>query len=146
MTEKASSYLKSYPFDVVYIISGVNDITNKDRQTGRVSFLWKTEEALTNYLIETRREGFRQLRKDHPGATVVFCPLVGLDFSFFFFLFRYLFWQIISIRRFSLISQCHWEHSVTAKAVQVMQNTGKFSTSHRYWCSSSGKTIQDKTN
>ena len=87
VTEKASFYLKSYPFDVVYIIAGVNDITNKDRQTGRVSFLWKTEEALTNYLIETRREGFRQLRKDHPGATIFFCPLVGLEFFFFFFFY-----------------------------------------------------------
>ena len=79
VVEKADIYLRSYPFDVVYIIAGVNDI--EDRSSGRVSFLWKSEGALTNYLIRTRRNSFKQLKKDHLGAKVVFCPLIGLDLS-----------------------------------------------------------------
>ena len=77
--EKADIYLKSYPFDVVYIVAGVNDITNKNKATGTISFLWKTEDALANYLIETRRHSYEHLKKDHPGAGIIFCPIIGLD-------------------------------------------------------------------
>ena len=79
VVEKADIYLRSYPFDVAYVVAGVNDITNKNRGTGVVSFLWKSEDALANYLIETRKNSYDQLKKDHPGSILVFCPLVGLD-------------------------------------------------------------------
>ena len=79
VVEKADLYLRSYPFDVAYIVAGVNDITNKDRKTGRISFLWKTEDALADYLIETRKDSYKLLQEGHPGAGIVFCPLVGLD-------------------------------------------------------------------
>ena len=79
VVEKADIYLKSYPFDIVYIVAGVNDITNKDRASGRISFLWKSEDALATYLIEVRKRSYEQLKKDHLGAGVVFCPLIGMD-------------------------------------------------------------------
>ena len=79
VVEKADSFLRAYPFDVVYIIAGVNDITNKNRTTGHITFLWKTEDALANYLIATRQNSFEQLSRGHPGAKIIFCPLVGLD-------------------------------------------------------------------
>ena len=79
VVEKADLYLHSYPFDVAYIIAGVNDITNKNKVTGRIDFLWKTEESLTHYLISTRETCYRQLKGDHPAAGIVFCPLIGLD-------------------------------------------------------------------
>ena len=53
------------PFDGAYIIAGFYDITNKNR--------------LTCYLLNTRRDCYDQLKKDHPGAIIVFCPLIGLD-------------------------------------------------------------------
>ena len=78
VVDRADVYMKSYPFDVAYIVAGVNDITNKDRSTGRISFRWGSEDALANYLTETRKNSYNQLTKDHPGAKFVFCPLVGL--------------------------------------------------------------------
>ena len=77
--EKADIYLTSYPLDVVNIMAGVNDITYKNRATGQINFLWKSDEELTQHLIKTRSKGFNLLKKDHPVAVIVFCPIVGLD-------------------------------------------------------------------
>ena len=78
VVEKVDVYMKSYPFDVAYILAGVNDITNKDKTTGNITFQWKSEDALADYLIETRKNSYKQLKLDHPAAKFVFCPLVGL--------------------------------------------------------------------
>ena len=79
MVAKADIYLSSYPFDVAYIIAGVNDITEKNRATGSVHFTWACEDTLAGHLIATLKNSYVQLTKDHPGAKVIFCPLVGLD-------------------------------------------------------------------
>ena len=76
---KADIYLDSFPFDVVYIIAGVNDITTKDKNTNSIDFLWRSEDELAGHLIDTMKAGHAQLKKDHPGAGITFCPLIGLD-------------------------------------------------------------------
>ena len=77
--EKVDIYLDSFPFDVVYLCVGVNNITVKDRVTNQISFTWKTEDDLANHLIGHRDKYLELLKKDHPGAIVVFCPLIGLE-------------------------------------------------------------------
>ena len=38
LSKKASKHLHRYPFDVVYIMGGVCDITRKDTTTNKISF------------------------------------------------------------------------------------------------------------
>ena len=76
---KADVYLDSYPFDVAYITAGVNNITDTNKETGKASFSWRSEQELTDHLIDIMTKGYSNLKSDHPEAVIIFCPLVGLD-------------------------------------------------------------------
>ena len=81
LTQAASAHLKSYPFDVVYIIGGACDITYKDHRTKEISFNWSPPGSLTDHLLSTISYEDSFMRSTHPAARVVFCTLVGVDLA-----------------------------------------------------------------
>ena len=79
VVELAKAHLTNYPFDVVYVVGGVNDITTKDRLSGNITFDWNPPELLIQHLQSKLKLVDCQLTKDFPASKVVFCPLVGSD-------------------------------------------------------------------
>ena len=77
----AESFLPTHPFDVVYITGGVNDITTKDKSTGRISYEWGVDKSLEIHMITNLVEADLRLRDRFPASKVVFCPLIGSDLS-----------------------------------------------------------------
>ena len=79
LTRQASRHLDKYPFDVVYIAGGICDVTTKDDVTKTISFRWNPPNDVSKHLLNTLNRENETMRKDHPAARVVFCPLVGAD-------------------------------------------------------------------
>ena len=79
LSRLASAHLTKYPFDVVYIIGGACDITSKDAHTKLISFHWSPPERIGAHLLNSLKEEDKHMLTNHPAATVVFCPLVGVD-------------------------------------------------------------------
>ena len=79
LTRLASSHLGKYPFDVVYIVGGICDVTTKDSATGRISFDWVPPAELGNQLVKRLYDEDEFMRRQHPASRVVFCPLVGVE-------------------------------------------------------------------
>ena len=53
LIREADEYAKIYPFDVLYIAGGINDVTVKCKITKMVTFEWQSVAALSNFLIST---------------------------------------------------------------------------------------------
>ena len=79
LVQLASKHLDSYPFDIVYVAGGVNNITTKNKVTGKVSFDWDPPELLIPSLLQRLAVADEQLAKNFPASKIVFCPLVGSD-------------------------------------------------------------------
>ena len=77
----AANHLDNYPFDVVYVIGGVNNITVKDEHTGKISFEWHPAERLIDHLTSILKEANERMTKGYPASKVVFCTLVGSQLS-----------------------------------------------------------------
>ena len=78
VTDYADNYLKQYPYDVIYICGGVNDITSKDKKTKIITYEWEKGKDLEDHLLSELKRAEDTLKKNHPGAKVIFCPIVGL--------------------------------------------------------------------
>ena len=81
LVDLASAHLRNSPFDIVYIAGGVNNITTKNRATGKISFLWDPPETIIPHLASDLRAANDQLTKEFPASKVIFCSLVGSDLA-----------------------------------------------------------------
>ena len=79
LKDEADYYAKYRPFDIIYIIGGVNELTRKDTETGKYYFHWKDYQELENHMLERLDTVKRQLEKSRPVTTFVFCPMIGID-------------------------------------------------------------------
>ena len=79
LSRQAGRHLVRYPFDVVYIAGGACDITYKENNSNAISFNWDPPGGICDHLLATLANENERLRKEHPAAKVVFCPLVGID-------------------------------------------------------------------
>ena len=79
LVELAETHLDSYPFDVVYVAGGVNDITTKNQDTGKISFDWAPPECLIEHLLTVLKRENARLAQNFPASKIIFCPLVGQD-------------------------------------------------------------------
>ena len=68
LVDLAANHLDNYPFDIVYIIGGVNNITTKDEHTGKISFTWNPAERLINHLTLILKEANVRFTKDYPAS------------------------------------------------------------------------------
>ena len=81
VSDDAASHLDSYPFDLVYIEGGVNNITRKDRMTRKVSFPWEPPELLMEHLSAILERLEKKFKSEYPASKVIFCPLVGSELT-----------------------------------------------------------------
>ena len=79
LAEDAELHLKNYPFDVMYIMGGVCDITYKNHNTGEVSYQWASPAELNSHLVSTLRRIDQGFIDRFPASKVIFCTLVGVD-------------------------------------------------------------------
>ena len=81
LIEIAEDYLPKHPFDILYVVGGVNDITTKDKATGKISYEWGNSQNLSKHLtsIVTKADSF--FMKTFPASKVIFCPLIGSDLA-----------------------------------------------------------------
>ena len=81
LVDIASAYLITHPFDVIYLVGGVNDITTKNHYTKLISYEWGTGPELTTHLASILDRADQHFHKYHPATKVVFCPLIGSDLT-----------------------------------------------------------------
>ena len=81
LVELAANHLENFPFDVVYIAGGVNNVTTKNKSTGKITFNWNPPEMLISHLVNELRRADYQMTKNFPASKVGFCTLVGSDLS-----------------------------------------------------------------
>ena len=81
LVDLAANHLGSYPFDVVYIVGGANNITTKNKFTGKISFEWNPPDLLIPHLIAELQRANVRTKKEFPASKVVFCTLIGSDLS-----------------------------------------------------------------
>ena len=82
LIRNADEYAKQFPFDVIYISGGINNVTTKCKVTKIVTFEWLSESALSKFLITTMENGLYHLQKEHPATKIIFCsiPSVFLEY------------------------------------------------------------------
>ena len=78
----ADDYAKKYPFDVIYIAGGINNVTVKCKITKVVTFEWQSEDALSEFLISTLKKAAAFFKREHPATKVVFCSIPGVLLEF----------------------------------------------------------------
>ena len=76
---EAVNYCSWRPFDIMFIVGGICNVTTKDRITKKISFDWQDPEKLLSHLIEEIDKGEKYFYKELPASKVVFCRLVGAD-------------------------------------------------------------------
>ena len=81
IVDLAANHLQNYPFDVVYVVGGANNITTKNNETGQISFDWNPPELLIQYLLSELNRADGRLLREFPASKAVFCPLVGTDLN-----------------------------------------------------------------
>ena len=81
LVQLASKHLLSYPYDIVYVVGGVNDITTKYKRSGKIAFEWSPPELIMQHLTAQLKTADDALSRDFPASKVVFCTLVGLELA-----------------------------------------------------------------
>ena len=52
LKNEANYYASMNPFDIIYIVGGVNELTRRDHQTGKYIFHWKNYQDLEYHMHE----------------------------------------------------------------------------------------------
>ena len=78
---EAVNYCRWRPFDIVFIVGGICNVTSKDRSTRKISFEWQDPKKLLNHLLNEISNGEKYFHSEMPASKVVFCRLVGADLS-----------------------------------------------------------------
>ena len=81
LTHEAEYYAQKAPFDFLFIVGGICNITTKNKVMKKTSFEWENTVELASYLVRTMEEAEKYLYKKHPASTFIFCPLTGADLS-----------------------------------------------------------------
>ena len=81
LQDEADYYAKFHPFDIIYIVGGVNELTTKDQYTGKYYFKWKDYQELENHMFERITSVKNHLEKEHPATQFILCPMMGINLS-----------------------------------------------------------------
>ena len=79
LVEEIDSYLDSYPFDTVYMISGEYNLIHTNEESGFVEFNWDSEQMLGDYYKRILTDIDRSFVAKYPASRVIFCPMVGFE-------------------------------------------------------------------
>ena len=75
LIRQADEYAKKYPFDVIYIAGGINNVTTKCKITKVVTFDRLSEKALSDFHINTLEGALKYLKRQHPATKFIFCSI-----------------------------------------------------------------------
>ena len=81
LKDEANYYAGMNPFDIIYIVGGVNELTRKDHHTGKYKFQWKNYHDLEHHMHERLETVKNFLEKEHPATIFIFCPMIGMDLA-----------------------------------------------------------------
>ena len=81
LQDEADYYAKYHQFDIIYLVGGVNELTKKDKATGKYFFHWNDYQELENHMFERIDTVKNFLEKEHPATQFVLCPMMGMDLS-----------------------------------------------------------------
>ena len=79
LTHEAINYGRSRPFDMMFIVGGICNITNKDWINGKISFEWNDPDKLSKHIIDIIENEERKFKKELPASNLIFCRLVGAN-------------------------------------------------------------------
>ena len=82
LIRNADEYAKKYPFDVLYIAGGINNVTTKCSITKVVTFEWLSVKALSEFLIHTMERALKYFKREHPATKVIFCSIPGVHLEY----------------------------------------------------------------
>ena len=114
LKDEADYYAQNRPFDIIYIVGGVNEITRKDPYTGKYYFPWKNYQDLENHMFERLKTVKTYLEKSHPATKFVFCPTMGMD------IYRYLGDE--NMRHQEMINNVVWSFNEIIKGMYKEEN------------------------
>ena len=76
---EAVNYCRGRPFDIMFIVGGICNVTTKNRKTKVISFDWQDPKVLLNHLMSEISKGENYFHRELPASKVVFCHLVGAN-------------------------------------------------------------------
>ena len=82
LIREMDEYAKQFPFDVLYLAGGINNVTVKCKITKVVTFEWQSVSALSNFLITTMKKALKYLRREHPATKIVISSIPGVDLQY----------------------------------------------------------------
>ena len=79
LVHEAINYGRTRPFDLMFVVGGICNITDKDRNTGKISFILDTPEKLSNHIINIMEDEDKRFKKELPASKLIFCRMVGAN-------------------------------------------------------------------
>ena len=79
LVHEAINYGRHRPFDLMFIVGGICDITVKNWNTNTISFNWKDSDTLTQHIIKIIEHEEKRFKKELPASKLIFCRIVGAD-------------------------------------------------------------------
>ena len=81
LTHEAINYSSSRPFDLLFIVGGICNITSKDWNTGKISFDWDDSDILSKHIIDTMEREEKRFKRKRPASNIIFCNMVGANLT-----------------------------------------------------------------
>ena len=81
LAKEAEYYAQNAPFDLIFIVGGICNITTKDKLTKMISFDWTDAVSLASHLISTMEKAEEFLYQNYPASTFIFCPIPGANLN-----------------------------------------------------------------
>ena len=79
LIHEAINYGRMRPFDLIYILGGICNITTKNWNTGEISFDWPNADSLAAHIINIMETQEAKFNKELPASEIMFCPIVGAN-------------------------------------------------------------------
>ena len=79
LVHEAINYGKTRPFDLLFIVGGICDITVKDWGNNTITFPWTDSKSLVQHVINIIEAAEIRFRKELPASKIIFCRLVGAN-------------------------------------------------------------------
>ena len=81
LQDEADYYAQFNQFDIIYLVGGVNELTKKDKFSGKYYFPWSDYQDLEDHMLERIITVKSYLEKEHPVTQFVLCPMMAMNLS-----------------------------------------------------------------
>ena len=125
LVEAVMEYLPRHLFDVIYMVGGACDITNKDKLTGKITFDWKPGKDLKIQLVGCLLHADEEFKRIFPASKIVYCTLIGVELQ------RVVTSQVISQENQNLANEAVWEFNTAVFDLNSRNNVFSPSLHHQ---------------